>query len=380
MKKFIYISLTIVLIGCSQITSFKSEKNNVENNAYDLAIISTGNGKGNLEEGLGYPRISTIIKRAKRIYGENNVLYLDSGGNFSGTTIANRTKGASSVAVLNGVGLKATTIGAGDFRYGLKGLINLQEKSNFKIIGTNIRGNGKSSFLTEYLIEEIGDKKIGIIGLISPEFYKDLTGEDIEKISIEDPIMSASLIVKKLKKEKVDFIIALSSLGNDGRTNKEWTNRGLAESTKGIDLIIDSGKNKGTSFQIKKTLIISSEEQLGSVGVVQIGLNSKLKNKKLNYKLIKTEDIYRPKENRRYKVKKGDTLYSLAKNNNIQLEELIKANLSIIDGKTIEIGKEYNIPIFNENLLAQNKDNKLLDIREDKNIKAIIAKINKKRI
>jgi len=380
LKKFIYISLTIFLIGCSQITSFKSEKNNVENNAYNLAIISTGNGKGSLEEGVGYPRIYTIIKRAKEMYGEKNILYLDSGGNFSGTTIANRTKGSSSVAVLNGVGLKATTIGNGDFKYGLKGLINLQEKSNFKIIGTNIRENDKSSFLTEYLIEEIGDKKIGIIGLISPEFYKDLNGKDIEKISIEDPIMSASLIVKKLKKEKVDFIIALSSLGNDERTNKEWTSRGLAESVNGIDLIIDSGENKTTSFQIKKTLIISSEEQLGSVGVVQIALNSKLKNKKLNYKLIKTEDIYRPKENRKYLVKKGDTLYSLAKNNNIQLEELIKANPEITDGRTIEIGKEYNIPIFSENPSAYNKGNKLLNIEEDKNIKAIIEKINKKRI
>lgn len=380
MKKFIYILLTIFLLGCSQITSFKSEKNNDENNAYDLAIISTGNGKGSLEEGVGYPRIYTIIKRAKGMYGENNVLYLDSGGNFSGTTIANRTKGSSSVAVLNGVGLKATTVGEEDFKYGLKGLTNLQEKSNFKIIGTNIRENDKSSFLTHYLIEEIGDKKIGIIGLISPEFYKDLNGEDIEKISIEDPIVSASLIVKELKKEKVDFIIALSSLGNDERTNKEWTSRELAKSVNGIDLIIDSGKNKVTSFQIKKTLIISSKEQLRSVGIVQVDLDSRLKNENLNYKLIKTEDIYRPKENRKYKVKKGDTLYSLAKNNNIKLEELIKANPEITDGRTIEIGREYNIPISNENLSVYNKNNKLLNIEEDKNIKAIIEKINKKRI
>lgn len=380
MKKFICISLTIFLLGCSQITSFKSEKNNEEKNAYNLAIISTGNGKGNLEEGIGYPRVSTIIKRAKGVYGENNVLYLDSGGNFSGTTIANKTKGSSSVAVLNGVGLKATTIGNGDFKYGLKGIINLQEKSNFKIIGTNIKKNDGNPFLIQYLIEEIGDKKIGIIGLISPEFYKDLNGEDIEKISFEDPIISASLMVKKLKKEKVDFIIALSSLGNDERTNKEWTSRGLAESINGIDLIIDSGKNKVTNFQIKKTLIVSSKEQLGSVGVVQISLNSKFKNNKLNYKLIKTEDIYKPKENRKYIVKKGDTLYSLAKNNNIQLEELIKANPEIIDGKTIEIGKEYNIPTSNDELSIYNESNELLNIKEDKNIKAIIEKINKKRI
>lgn len=230
------------------------------------------------------------------------------------------------------------------------------------------------------MIEEIGDKKIGIIGLISPEFYKDLNGEDIEKISFEDPIISASLMVKKLKKEKVDFIIALSSLGNDERTNKEWTSRGLAESINGIDLIIDSGKNKVTNFQIKKTLIVSSKEQLGSVGVVQISLNSKFKNNKLNYKLIKTEDIYKPKENRKYIVKKGDTLYSLAKNNNIQLEELIKANPEIIDGKTIEIGKEYNIPTSNDELSIYNESNELLNIKEDKNIKAIIEKINKKRI
>lgn len=386
MKKIIYILLMGTFLGCSQIDNFKLKTKKEKEVDYNLAIINTGKGQGVLNEGIGYSRVSTIIKRAEDRYGKKNVLYLDVGGNFSGTKLANKTKGSSSVTVFNGIKLKATTLGEEDFKYGLDNLEQIKEKSNFKLIATNIKKIDGSTFLDNYLIEKIGNNKIGIIGLVSPKFYEKLEGREIEKISIEEPISSAKTTIKSFKKQGVDFIIVLSSLGNDEKINKEWTIKKLAEETNGIDLIIDKGENNDNSFKIKNTLIVSSREKLKSLGIIQIDLNARKTNKnRMNYRVLKAEEIYKndlPElKIEQYLVKKEDTLYSLAKKYKTTVGELLKLNPEIKDGQTIKINQKYLVPILNEKFderIQENKKNKTKQIKiiEDRQIKKIIEKIN----
>ena len=46
----------------------------------------------------------------------------------------------------------------------------------------------------------------------------------------------------------------------------------------------------------------------------------------------------------KYRIKKGDTLFKIAKENGLSIEELIKANPKIKDPSLIAIGQEINIP------------------------------------
>ncbi|MFK4785885.1 LysM peptidoglycan-binding domain-containing protein [Fusobacterium sp. MFO224] len=379
MKKIICVLLMGVFLGCSQIDNLKLKVKDSKEIDYNVAIINTAKGQGVLNQGIGYSRVSTIIKRAEKKYGEENVIYLDAGGNFSGSDLADQTKGSSSVTVFNGIKLKATTLGKEDFKFGLDNLLKIKDRSNFKIITTNIKKKDGNLFLDPYLIEKVGDKKIGIIGLISPEFAKNLKESDNEKIEIEEPVASANLAIEVLKKQKVDFIVVLSSLGNNNKINNRWTSGGLAEEINGIDLIIESNWDGQDSFDVENTVIVSSKEKLGSVGIVQLDLNANKKNKnRINYKTVELRDINVKtpfKSEEEYLVKKGDTLYSLARRNNVEVDELLRINPKINDGKTIKIGEKYLIPSS-----KQNFDNKIkkdgLNIIEDEQVKRIIEKIN----
>lgn len=376
MKRIIYILMMGFFLGCSQVENLKLKKIKSKEIAYNLIVINTAKGQGVLKEGIGYSRVSTIIKRAQNKYGKSSVLYLDAGGNFSGTQITDKTKGSSSVAIFNGIKLKATTLREEDFKYGIDNLERIKERSNFKIITTNIKKSNGDIFLDYYLIEKIKDKKIGIMGVVSPKIIKTLKEEDSNKILIEDPIKSTKTAVKLLKKQGVNFIIVLSSLEN---INKE-----LAKEIKGIDLIITM-EDKDVMKE-GNTWIVSSKEKLASLGITQIDLNADKKNEsRINYKSIKSEDIKERKLlnlSEDYLIKKGDTLYSLAKKYKTTVERLIKLNPQIKDGETIKINHKYRVPILEENFNKEikNQNLKKIEIVKDLNMEEIIEKINKKRI
>lgn len=391
MKKLIFILLTGIILGCSQIEKTKAQTKKEKD--YELIIISTANGKGNPNGGLKYSRISTIIKKAKRKYGEKNVLYLDGGGNFSGNELSEKTEGASSVTILNGVKLLATTLGKGDFKYDLEGIEKIKNKANFNIITTNIKKTNGKLFSEPYIIKKVGDKKIGIIGLVSPNIYNDLEVKDKEKISIESPIIFAKSAVRELKRKKVDLIIALSSLGNKEDEDWELTNKGIAKALREIDLIIDSGESKSKVSKVNQTWIISLGNKLSSIGIsrvdldIQEGKEIKIKNKLLgtkDLKNLKKKEIWISKN--LYKVKKGDTLYSISKKNGIKIGDIISYNPKFKKTKTISVGESLIIPFFEEKQveklneeknidLARAKEKKLIYIEEDKKIKELIEKI-----
>lgn len=395
MKKLVFVLLTGIILGCSQVEKTKVQTKKEKD--YELIVISTSNGKGSPEGGLKYSRISTVIKRAKKKYGEKNVFYLDGGGNFSGDELSERTKGSSSVTILNGMKLLATTIGKGDLKYGLEGIEKIKNKANFAIITTNIKRTNGNFFSEPYIIREVGNKKVGIIGLVSPSVYNELGEKDKEKISIESPIIFAKSAVRELKRKKVDFIIALSSLGNNENKDWELTNKGIAKALQEVDLIIDSGESKERVLKINQTWVISLENNLSSIGISRIDLDiqeklerkieSKLLNKR-DLKILKKKEIKSEKKLRKnlYKVKKGDTLYSIAKKNDIKIGEVISYNPKLKKKETILVGENLIIPSLEEKQLDRineekrieslgEKEKNLIYIEEDKKIKEIIEKI-----
>ena len=61
-----------------------------------------------------------------------------------------------------------------------------------------------------------------------------------------------------------------------------------------------------------------------------------------------------------YIVQKGDTLYSIAKNNNISVESIIEKNN--LNSSNLYIGQELYIPAINENSNEKNNDNNEYEI------------------
>ncbi|WP_304206053.1 LysM peptidoglycan-binding domain-containing protein [Fusobacterium perfoetens] len=352
MKKIIYL-LMILLVGCTAI-----EEKEDSPIIYDLAIVSTNNINGKIQEGIGYPRLATIIKDKEREHGKEKVLYLDAGGNFSGSNFSESTKGAGVAKVLNGVGLKVTTLGKGDFYYGAERIKELEKISNFKIVASNVKYRDGRDFVKPYLLGRAGNKRFAIIGIVSPELYSEIMDKKTKgELIIQEPILVIPNLVRLIKENNIDFIIALSSFGE----NTEWNATELAKNIPGIDLMVVSGQGKAMNQKMNNTYIIKEENSFGSIGVTKVDLKADKKSlNRIVHEKLKLSDIYIPENERKttkestikeeitkgediyYKVQPGNTLYSLAREYNTTVDEIKRLNPNI-EGNNIKVGETYKI-------------------------------------
>ena len=365
MKKFLKLILpvafTVIAAGCSMGNIDRSRVISAPRD-YELTVLTLGDTNGQAEggqgQGIGYSRFSTVLERARKEFGRENVLYLDAGNAFYGSSIAETDRGESVVKILNALGLDATVLGNNDFNYGERAVKSLEMRANFKILVANVKTmDDEQNFVTSYIIKEIRGTKVGIFGLTSPEAY-DSEKALLDNITIEEPILAASKTVKELKSQGAEFIILLSHLGMNEETNKEWQSTAVAENVQGIDLIIDGNSSEPLEDKVvvKDTVIIQTGENLMNIGVLKIDFDAPRRDEeRIFYKLIKKEDIVmvddvapQMKEEKSsspkfvtHTVVKGDTLYSLAKKYGTTVGDIVTLNPSIEDGKTISIGQTY---------------------------------------
>lgn len=365
MKKFFGLFLLsaalTVTAGCSMGNIDRSRVISAPRD-YELTVITLGDTNGQAEggqgKGIGYSRFSTVLERARKEFGKENVLYLDAGNAFYGSSMAEADRGESMVKILNALGLDAAVLGNNDFNYGEKNIKALEMRANFKFLSANVKDmESGQNFATPYIIKEIRGTKVGIFGLTSPETY-DNEKAQLDTLTIDEPILSASKTVKELKSQGAEFIILVSHLGMNENTNKEWQSTAIAENVQGIDLIIDGNSTEPLEDKlvINDTAIIQTGENLMNIGVLKIDFDApKRDEERIFYKLIKKEDIVmvddipaqtKPQGTSTQKfaahtVVKGDTLYSLAKRYNTTVENIVALNPSIEDGKTISIGQIY---------------------------------------
>ena len=233
---------------------------------------------GDEEKYIGYERLATQIKQLKE---ENpNILVLDAGDTTHGLPIATISEGESIIKLMNKIGYDAMVPGNHDFNYGYKRLIELKEMADFPIIAANVVREDGTRDLEEYTIKEIDGLKIGIFGLTTEETKYKSNPKNTEGVNITDPIAKAEEMVKKLKEEKVDMIIALVHIGVDEESNPKSSD--IAKKVEGIDLIIDGHSHTmlEEGIVIGDTLLVQTGEHLKNIGVVDIEfVDGKIKNK-----------------------------------------------------------------------------------------------------
>ncbi len=184
----------------------------------------------------GFAVLKTLLDKYRNdpANADKRVLYFDAGDFFQGTPIVDRTKGAVMVDMLNRVGVDTVTIGNHEFDYSYPNLVEQLKKASFSIACCNVieKATGKlPPFAKEYVIHTHKGKKVGVIGINTPETVKISFEKNVQEIYFTDPMKAVPPIVKKLRKAGVDYIILLSHLG---------FNEDLKYSAKlqGIDLIL----------------------------------------------------------------------------------------------------------------------------------------------
>jgi len=195
-------------------------------------------------------------------------LLLDAGNTLYGPKpLAQQTQGRVIVEAMNLLGYDAMVLGEQDFRLGLDVLRQRMEEAEFPIISANVvLAETNQLFATPYVVKEIGDHRVAIIGLTNQKAASAAKGA----VAVLDPLEVLQEVVSEVGKE-ADIIIVLSHLGTE-------VDLQLAHQVKGIDLIV-GGKSRDVLnpplwIGESSTVIAQAGAQGQRIGVVRLEVDS----------------------------------------------------------------------------------------------------------
>ena len=226
------LSLCMVI---SMIPNIVFAEDNLSSN--DIVIMHTNDVHSRVDDNLGY----TSVKAWKNYFQQNgnDVLLLDAGDTLHGLPIANLSNGENIVKIMNEVGYDAMTAGNHDFNYGMSQLLKLRDKMDFDFLVANITKDGVNTFASSNIYEK-GGKKIGVVGLATPESATKTNPNNVAGYSFNDEKLAKILQkeVDLLEEEGVDYVIALGHLGIDSESSPYMSTEVISQ-VEGLDIFID---------------------------------------------------------------------------------------------------------------------------------------------
>lgn len=202
----------------------------------------------------GYARRLGMIEQIRK--EEKNVLLLDAGDFWQGTSYFNYFRGKIEIDAMNRMKYDAVTLGNHEFDKGLDSLFASLQDAKFPVISSNYTfpTHIPPACINQYIILEKAGIHIGIMALgIQPE------GLILKKNYIgtvyTDPMVKAIEISELLKEQKkCDLVICLSHLGaNEGKSG--INDFDIARGTKYIDVIISGHSHQIIENTTEKNLV-----------------------------------------------------------------------------------------------------------------------------
>jgi 5'-nucleotidase len=223
------------------------------------------------EGNVGFETVSALREQYSK---DSTVFTVDAGDYLQGTSYGLISLGTSSVEVMNTVGYDVGIPGNHEFDFSFDVFLERVEQANYPIICSNLvyKDTGKS-VLDEYLILKKGGVKIGFFGLLTEQMTSDPL---LDNAKVTDSYEAAERMVEVLKKEGVDYIVAIGHLGvvREGFTTSDM----VCNKVEGIDIFIDGhshtemedGKvcDGSVILEPSETLIASTGSFVKNVGVI----------------------------------------------------------------------------------------------------------------
>ncbi|XP_070570251.1 5'-nucleotidase-like [Ptychodera flava] len=196
-------------------------------NKNDGSCSESDQAKGECYGGIA--RLVTQVAEIRRT--DPNVILLDAGDQFQGTTWFFVFKGATSSYFMNYLEYDCMSLGNHEFDNGVAGLVPFLNNATFPVISANIDATQEpeiDGLYTPSTILQIDGTQVGIVGYT----YKDTprttpTGDLI----FTDEVEAVRAEVEKLRSDGVDKIIAL---GHSGYS----VDLEIAEQVEGVDVVI----------------------------------------------------------------------------------------------------------------------------------------------
>ncbi|MFA6505049.1 MAG: 5'-nucleotidase C-terminal domain-containing protein [Treponemataceae bacterium] len=193
-------------------------------------IDDTLKGKRAYVELGGFPQLWTAINKLRAEHSNN--LFLSAGDVFQGTLYFTQFEGKADLDFLNAMKLDGMALGNHEFDKGSPALAAFASGASFPIVCANIdvsADKALASLIKPYVIKNIDQARVGIIGLITPDTpYISSPGKGVV---FQDPIEAGKKYVKELEGQGVNKIIVLSHMGYEN-------DKTFAAKVSGVDVIV----------------------------------------------------------------------------------------------------------------------------------------------
>lgn len=241
-----------------------------EDGRVSIVILHTNDVHGRIWEeesaAMGYAHMAAKVEEIRK--ANENVLLLDAGDTFQGSSAASLSRGESIIRIMNGMGYDAMVLGNHDFGFGAQRLFELIDMADFPVLSANTHRQDGSGLFEAFIIKELSGIRLGIFGLTTLETPHKTHPNNVKELIFHNPVERAKEMVATLRDE-CDFVIALVHLPiMDAVDSCER----LAQEVEGIDLIV-SGHSHVTlenGIEINGVYIVQTGEYGRNLGIVDV--------------------------------------------------------------------------------------------------------------
>ena len=240
------------------------------------------------------PKIAGYLAARKK----EGAVILNSGDMFQGSMESNSNFGKLLSECMDVAGFDAFTYGNHEFDWGLDNLRNLASNSAVPFLGANIYnwnaqtfewGEFASDLAEPYNIVEVGDVKVGVIGVIGKDQITSISSQLVQSIGFKEPLPIVKELATDLRQNKqCDVVVVSAHVGpqefvGEGENYKKPSNAaGLQDY---VDAVFCAHTHAEQSFVVDGIPFIQGKRYGDFVSHVQLSVNGN------EVKYVKSENI-----------------------------------------------------------------------------------------
>ena len=180
----------------------------------------------------GFARLATAVEGARRSHPAGSVLLVDAGDTFGDGLLANLTRGAATIRLMDALGYTFMALGNHDYEYGAERTRELQGMARFPMRAANaiVRATDAPFLGDPTLVVLAGGVRIGLLALTYQNTDQTGNKEHTRGLSFMSGIQTARAYVPALRK-RADVVVVVSHQGTS-------VDSVLAVQVPGIDIIV----------------------------------------------------------------------------------------------------------------------------------------------
>ncbi|MDO5294028.1 MAG: 5'-nucleotidase C-terminal domain-containing protein [bacterium] len=280
LKRYLWIlvALTLLLASCGKATENTSQRYDTTINFISFSDFHGAVDNATSSKNPGMDKFVAAIKDyTSKDSKEEGYVVVSGGDNYQGTAMSNLSHGKVINEMFREIGLTYSAIGNHEYDWGTGYFETWEKDGDFEFLAANIvdkKTGAPVKYAQPYGIVEKNGRKIGVIGISTPETSITTLLENVKDIEFTDPIEAVNKYAKLLREEDdVDAVVVLSHLGSESDDDGAVTGGEvvtLANKIEGVDAIFCGHTHNAVQGVINGVQIVGTTNNGRELGQVSL--------------------------------------------------------------------------------------------------------------